>query len=159
MLSESPLDARPFFFFFFCLNLLILCKNLLNAHIYTGWKKPFLRPLRHMTFYNTLFNMKKSIQYFESSAKKVNVLFSLMGQCFAVSLESSCSLCLWDLLLQLFLSIWLSVGNWVQALCGYQNLRMLHYVKWHCTVSPPSLWILNPGTQPTGILSVVGLIC
>ena len=33
------------------------------------------------------------------------------------------------------------------------------YVKWHCMVIPLSLWILNPGIQPTGLLSVVGLIC
>lgn len=85
--------------------------------------------------------------------------FLWWGSATQLAWRAAVSLCLWDSSLQLSLRIWVSLGNWVQTLCGYQNLRMLHYVKWHCTVSPPSLWILNPGIQPTGILSVVGLIC
>lgn len=54
MLSESPLDAGFFLGVGGGLEFINFCKNLLNAHILQIKEKPFLRPPRHMTFYNTL---------------------------------------------------------------------------------------------------------
>lgn len=78
MISESPLDAR-LFWGREGLNFINFLQKSPKMPTFYRLGKALLRPPRHMTFYNTLFNMTKSIQYFESRCLKSYVLFSLMG--------------------------------------------------------------------------------
>lgn len=140
------------------------CKNPKCPH-FTDWEKPFLGShldIWHSTIHFSTWQKVYNILRSRCLKSYITTIFSDGVVPHWLAWRAAVSLCLWD-------SSFAVVSPYLSATCGELGPDSLWITKtWGCSiiagngiyaVSPPSLWILNPGIQSTGILSVVGLIC